>query len=153
MQEKDKEKLQIIINDGIVYKKKDMLLLLRDLGKVSYYEITGRRVKSLGKGYIMRLCCNSEEPSLFLNGRVYINVSAFDYLKLRQDGKKENTVFELYNEERIIRLVPQENVKPFSQIEKDLFGEKSIGFLGDELFPPDDLNAPPDMLGGGFSGN
>ncbi|MBU0686283.1 MAG: hypothetical protein KKB81_00320 [Candidatus Margulisbacteria bacterium] len=154
MEEKDKNKLQIIINDGIVYKKKDMLILLRDLGKVSYYEITGDGVKALGKGYIMRLCSNSEEPSLFLHGRIYINVSAFDFLKLKSDKSKKNTIFELHSASRIMRLVPEEILKPFPSLEKDFFGEKTVGGFVDDLFPPDDLSGPPDFMGGGgFIGN
>ena len=154
MKEKSDDKYQIIINDGIVYKKKDMLLLLRDLGKVAYYEVQKGRVRSLGKGYVMRLCCNSEEPSLFLNGRVYINVNAFSYLKLIKERRKENTIFELHSDNRIMRLVPEENAKPFAALEKDMFGEKTLGIFSDDIFPPDDLNAPPDLLGGGgFIGN
>lgn len=154
MKEKPSDKYQIIINDGIIYKKRDMLLLLRDLGKVAYYEVQRGRVKALGKGYVMRLCCNSEEPSLFLNGRIYINVNAFSYLKLIKDRRKEITIFELHSDTRVMRLVPEENVKPFAALEKEMFGEKTIGFIGDDLFPPDDPNAPPDLLGGGgFIGN
>ncbi|MFA4857710.1 MAG: hypothetical protein WC901_02345 [Candidatus Margulisiibacteriota bacterium] len=151
-QEKNNKRLPLIINDGIVYKKKDMLLLLRDLGKVSYQEIVGGRTMASGKGYLMRLSCNSEEPTLFLNGRVYINVALFDYLKLYKDGVRENTIFELYNEHRVMRIVPEETLRPYFPAEKEYLGEKAPGIFTDEFFPPDDL-APPEFLDGGMWGN
>ena len=66
-----KDHKQFIVNNGIVYNKRDMVTLLQDLGNVSYYELVDSKIVSQGKGYIMRLCCNSEEPTLFLQGRIY----------------------------------------------------------------------------------
>jgi hypothetical protein len=153
-QEKNNQRLPLIINDGIVYKKKDMLMLLRDLGKVSYQEFVGGRVRASGKGYLMRLSCNSEEPTLFLNSRVYINVALFDYLKLYKDGERENTIFELYNSDRIIRIVPEDIPRPYFPAEREYMGEKAPGAFMDEFYPPDDfLPPPPEFLGGGYWGN
>jgi len=132
-----KNNMQFIVNNGIVYNKKDMLMLVRDLGKVSYFEMVGGRVVNKGKGYILRVCSNSEEPTLFLAGRIYINVGNFNYLKLRKLKDVENTLFELIGEERTIKLVPDLSEKP--QIPSDILSGNFIEMEG--IFPPD-FDAP-----------
>jgi hypothetical protein len=135
---KDKlSKMQFIVNNGIVYNRKDMLMLIRDLGKVSYFEIVGGKVASKGKGYVMRVCSNSEEPTLFLAGRVYINVGSFNYLKLNKIKDADNTLFELVSDERTIKLVPDASEKPMLSPEE--FAENFIELEG--MFPPD-FDAP-----------
>lgn len=125
--------MQFIVNNGIVYNKKDMLMLIRDLGKVSYFEVVNGKVVSKGKGFVLRVCSNSEEPTLFLGGRVYINVGSFNYLKLRKIKETDNTLFELVGAERIIKLVPDIIEKaPFSA------GDFTENFLELEgMYPPD----------------
>jgi len=135
---KDKDnKIQFIVNNGIIYNKKDMLMLIRDLGKVSYFEIVGGKVVSKGKGYVLRVCSNSEEPTLFLAGRIYINVGSFTYLKLKKIKDSDNTLFELVSDERVLKLVPDLTEKPmFPQSE---FSDNLIELEG--MFPPD-FDAP-----------
>ncbi|MFH1709532.1 MAG: hypothetical protein ABH860_00490 [bacterium] len=131
---KDKNiNIQFIVNNGIVYNKRDMLMLIRDLGKVSYFEIIGGKVMSKGKGYVMRVCSNSEEPTLFLAGRVYINVGSFNYLKLKKIKDADNTLFELIGEERTIKLVPDTSEKPMLTPEE--LADSFIELEG--MFPPD----------------
>ena len=135
---KDKpDKMQFIVNNGIIYNKKDMLMLIRDLGKVSFYEIVGGKVVNKGKGYVMRVCSNSEEPTLFLGGRVYINVGSFNYLKLKKVKDADNTLFELVGDERTIKLVPDTSEKPALTPEE--LAESFIELEG--MFPPD-FDAP-----------
>jgi len=130
-------KIQFIVNNGIIYNKKDMLLLIRDLGKVSFFEIVDGKVVSKGKGYVMRVCSNSEEPTLFLGGRIYINVGSFNYLKLKKIKDSDNTLFELVSDERTVKLVPDTSEKPM--ISPDELAENFIELEG--LFPPD-FDAP-----------
>ena len=131
---KDKfSKMQFIVNNGIIYNKRDMLMLIRDLGKVSYFELAAGKVVSKGKGYVMRVCANSEEPTLFLGGRVYINVGSFNYLKLKKIKDADNTLFELVGEERTIKLVPDTSEK--TALLPEEFAENFIGLEG--IFPPD----------------
>jgi len=130
-------KIQFIVNNGIVYNKKDMLMLVRDLGKVSYFEIVNGKVESKGKGYVMRVCSNSEEPTLFLGGRIYINVGCFSYLKLKKIKDADNTLFELVSDERTIKLVPDISEKPMLLSED--FADSFIELEG--MFPPD-FDAP-----------
>ena len=128
---------QFIVNNGIIYNKKDMLMLIRDLGKVSYFEIVSGKVVNKGKGYVMRVCSNSEEPTLFLAGRIYINIGSFNYMKLKKIKDADNTLFELVSDERTIKLVPDTSEKPMLSPEE--MAESFIELEG--MFPPD-FDAP-----------
>ena len=134
---KEKTNVQFIVNNGIIYNKKDMLMLIRDLGKVSYFEIIGGKVVNKGKGYVMRVCSNSEEPTLFLAGRIYINVGSFNYMKLKKIKDADNTLFELVSDERTIKLVPDTSEKPMLSPED--MADSFIELEG--MFPPD-FDAP-----------
>jgi len=134
---KEKTNVQFIVNNGIIYNKKDMLMMIRDLGKVSYFEIVGGKVVNKGKGYVMRVCSNSEEPTLFLAGRIYINVGSFNYMKLKKIKDADNTLFELVSDERTIKLVPDTSEKPVLSPEE--LAESFIELEG--MFPPD-FDAP-----------
>jgi len=90
------------VNNGIVYNKKDMLMLVRDLGKVSYFELVNGKVVNKGKGYVLRVCANSEEPTFFLAGRIYINMGSFNFIKLKKIKDLSEDVHELKSLQRII---------------------------------------------------
>jgi len=137
MKENKPPKMQFIVNNGIIYNKKDMLMLIRDIGKVTYFEIVGGKVVHKGKGYIMRVCSNSEEPTLFLGGRIYINIGSFNYLKLGKIKDADNTLFELVSEERTIKIVPDISEKPVLMPED--IADNFIELEG--IFPPD-FDAP-----------
>jgi len=137
MKNKKNNNMQFIMNNGIVYNKKDMLMMVRDLGKVSYFEIVDGKVVNQGKGYVFRVCSNSEEPTLFLAGRIYINVATFNYLRLRKIKDSDNTLFELVSDERTVKLVPDANERP--PLTQDVFSENFIELEG--MFPPD-FDAP-----------
>lgn len=133
MKKENNKSMQFIVNNGIIYNKKDMLMLIRDLSKVSYFEFLSGKPASKGTGYVMRVCSNSEEPSLFLAGRIYINVGSFNYLKLRKIKDSDNTLFELVGEDRVIKLVPDLSEKP--RFLAGDFAEDFIELKG--MFPPD----------------
>ena len=130
---KNSAKMQFIVNNGIVYNKKDMLMLIRDLGKVSYFEFIDGKVASKGKGYVLRVCANSEEPTLFLGGRIYINVGSFNFIRLKKIKESDNTLFELVSDDRVIKLVPDISEKPIFADQE--FADNFIELEG--MFPPD----------------
>ena len=134
---KEKTNVQFIVNNGIIYNKKDMLMIIRDLGKVSYFEIVGGKVVNKGKGYVMRVCSNSEEPTLFLAGRIYINVGSFNYMKLKKIKDADNTLFELVSDIRTIKLVPDTSEKPMLSPE-----DLANSFIELEGMFPTDFDAP-----------
>lgn len=126
--------LQFIMNEGIIYNKRDMLTLLRDLGCVIYYEFLNGKVTEKGRGYIMRVSANSEEPTLFLSGRIYINVNVLDFIKVKKVKEQEKTLFELYINDRVIKLLPDDNPRNQPPLSQSLFADKLIelGIVADE---------------------
>lgn len=147
-----KYKNQLIVNNGIVYNKKDMLMLLRDLGNVNYYELVGGQLSEKGKGFIYRVCANSEEPTLFLSGRIYINVNSFDFLKLSKVKGGSNTLFELVSDERTIKIVPSLADVSNHPIIKGSFADKmaELGIFNEYLFGED---GPEASFGDGLTEN
>ncbi|MFC1559912.1 hypothetical protein ACFL4F_02265 [Candidatus Margulisiibacteriota bacterium] len=139
-----KNKLQMIVNDGLIYNRKDMLMLLRDIGNVNYYEIAGGEIMNKGKGFIYRVCANSEEPTLFLSGRIYINVSSFSHLKLSKIKGSTNTLFELVGDTRTIKLVPSLKDKLDHPLIKGTFADKmaELGIFSDEMFLEGNMDLP-----------
>jgi len=137
-----KKDLQFIVNDGIIYNKRDIMYLLWDLGYITYYEIEGEKVLNRGKGYIMRVSANSEDPTLFLNGRVYINVNSVDYLKVRKI-KEFSTMYELFCDKRVIKVIPDNKKQvspPFRYIADAMVG---IDVVTEEEMPPEGFDDPP----------
>ena len=124
---KAKNKIQFIVNEGILYNKRDILMLLRDLGNVVYYEVKDGGIVNKGRGYIMRVSASSEEPTLFLSGRIYINVAVFDYMRVQKVKGSDRTMFELYSGDRVIKILPDDKhgQTPLSQ---SLFADKLIEF-------------------------
>ncbi len=97
--------IQFIVNEGIIYSKRDIMSILWDLGHIIYYEVSGDKVLNKGKGLIMRVSANAEDPTLFLNGRIYINVLSVDYLKVKK-VKDSITLYELHGGDRLIKIIP-----------------------------------------------
>jgi len=135
-----KKDLQFIVNDGIIYNKRDIMYLLWDLGYISYYEVVGDKVANHGKGYIMRVSSNSEDPTLFLNGRVYINVNSIDYLKVRKI-KNFSTMYELFCDGRVIKIIPDNKKHPNPPFK--YFADTMVGidiFRGDDDISPENFD-------------
>jgi hypothetical protein len=126
--------LQFIVNEGIIYGKRDMLTILRDLGYVVYYEFDGVKILGKGRGYIMKVCANSEEPTLFLAGRIYINVNILDYIKVGKVKGQDKTLFELHSGDKIIKILPDDNPRREPPLSQSLFAYKLIelGIVTDE---------------------
>lgn len=141
-----KDKLQLIVNNGIVYNKKDILMLLRDIGNANFYEVINGNIVNKGKGFIYRVCANSEEPTLFLSGRVYINVNSFDYLRVSKAKSSNNTLFELVSDDRTIKLVPLLSDRTSNPLVKGSFADRmeELGLFNDDTFHDDNLDLPFD---------
>ncbi len=135
-QSKAKNKIQFIVNEGILYNKRDILMLLRDLGNVIYYEVRDGNIVNKGRGYIMRVSASSEEPTLFLSGRIYINVAVFDYMRVKKIKGSDRTMFELFSGDRIIKIIPDEK-RGAGPLPQGLFADKLIefGIMSDDGAP------------------
>lgn len=100
-------RIPCVVNEGTLYRHKDMIRILHDVGQVRYQELFNNQVVRQGEGFVIGVFASSQSASMFLNKRIYINVKGFDHLKvsLDTDGR---TCFELVNHGRTIRLIPQE---------------------------------------------
>jgi glutaminase len=94
-----------IINTGVVVNKLDMRRLLSDLGRVRYIYTYQGQLHSEGEGDVMEVFANSQRSTLIANHALYLNISSFDYLELKQSKEKE-TYFDLVQEEVCLRLIP-----------------------------------------------
>ncbi|MEK7376627.1 MAG: hypothetical protein AABZ57_05645 [Candidatus Margulisiibacteriota bacterium] len=140
--DRSKKDLQFIVNEGIVYNKRDMMNLLWDLGYVIYFETERERILNKGKGFVMRVSVNKDDPTLFLNGRVYINVNSFDYLKMKK-VRESLTLYELHSESRVMKIVPDTKKHagpPFRYVTDAMVG---LGVMPEELFPPEAFEEGP----------
>ncbi|NMF67046.1 hypothetical protein DP113_22075 [Brasilonema octagenarum UFV-E1] len=94
-----------IINTGVVVKKLDMRRLLSDLGRVRYIYTYQGQLQSEGEGDVMEVFANPQRSTLIANHALYLNISSFDYLELKQSKEKE-TYFDLVQEGVCLRLIP-----------------------------------------------
>ncbi len=128
--------MQFIVNDGIIYGKRDIMNLLWDLGHIIYYEIENDRILNKGKGFIMRVSANNDDPTLFLNGRIYINVCSIDYMRVKK-VKESITLYELHFDNRVLKIVPdikKQAFPPYRLVADSMVG---LGVVGEEEFPPE----------------
>ena len=137
--------LQFIVNDGIIYNKRDIMTLLWDLGFIVYFEVDAERVLNKGRGFIMRVSMNNEEPTLFLNGRVYLNVNTFDYMRVKK-VKESMTLYELHSENRIIKIIPDTKKQQSPQFKYVADAMAGLGAMAEEEFPVENLDDSSDDL-------
>lgn len=105
MDEKEfKNQIPCVIDNGILYNKKDMLRILRDIGHTRYIEFNDGEIKNSGEGYIVSVVMNSYNGNIIANKRIYLNVNGFDYLKLSKEDGYVN--FDLVNDPIVLRLIP-----------------------------------------------
>lgn len=97
-----------IIDNGIVVNKRDMQRLLVDLGRVRYIHTQDGQMQSEGEGYVLEVFADDCHSTLVANHALYLNVSSFDYLELKQSPEQE-TYFDLVQEGRQLRLIPLSN--------------------------------------------
>ena len=111
--------ISCLVESGIVYSKRDMIRILRDLDHVEYVDLVDSIIVAQGQGYVIEVYANSFDSTLVFNNRLHINVNGFDFLKLRSNPKKE---VELISGHRIIKLTPLTNILKAnrSQIEEEI---------------------------------
>lgn len=97
-----------LIDTGILVNKQDITRLLSDLTHVKYIYWQDGALKSQGEGYILDVFADQGRSTLIANHAVYINVSSFDYLELKQSDDSDS-YFDLVQEGLILRLIPLSN--------------------------------------------
>jgi hypothetical protein len=106
MEEREaKNKIQCIVDEGIVLNRRDMVRILRDLGHVHYQDLLDGNVQSQGEGLIAGVVSNQNASTIVVNRRLYINVNGFDFMRLGRTDDDTSTI-DLVDEKRTIRLLP-----------------------------------------------
>ena len=108
----EENQLSCLVDYGIVYSKRDMIRVLRDLDKVEYLDLIDNLAVAKGEGYVIEVYANGHDSTIIFNNRLHINVNGFDFLKMKTSP--ENTV-ELISGHRIIRLKPLTNILKTNQ--------------------------------------
>lgn len=97
-----------IIDTGIIVNKRDMRMLLADLGHVRYVHTQDGQQQSAGEGYVLEVFADRDRSTLVANHALYLNVYSFDYLELNSSPDQE-TFFDLIQDTRKLRLIPLSN--------------------------------------------
>lgn len=148
----DKNKIQCIVDEGVLANRRDMVRILRDLGHVHYEDLVDGHVRTRGEGYVANVCSNPTAATVFVNKRLYINVNGFDYMKMARTGT-DDTAIELVDDRRTIRLLPSSDgvqdrqafiaeggmVAPQGALERMLGVEPGEAFYEEDLDESDEL--------------
>ena len=108
----EENQISCLVDYGIVYSKRDMIRVLRDLDRVEYVDLIDNLAVAQGEGYVIEVYANANDSTIIFNNRLHINVNGFDFLKMKTSP--ENTV-ELISGHRIIRLKPLTNILKTNQ--------------------------------------
>lgn len=96
-----------IIEQGIIVNKDDIYRLLSDLGQVTYDYWLDNEWQTSGEGWVMEVFRDRQQSTIVANQTLYLNVNSFDYLQLGL-GSEEQTLIDLFQDNRQLRLVPLE---------------------------------------------
>ena len=99
--------ISCLVEQGIIYSKRDMIRILRDLDRVLYVDLIDNASVADGEGYVVEVYANSYDSTLVFNHRLHINVNSFDFLKITSQPDK---LVELISGHRIIKLKPLTNI-------------------------------------------
>ncbi|OGI20469.1 MAG: hypothetical protein A3B68_03010 [Candidatus Melainabacteria bacterium RIFCSPHIGHO2_02_FULL_34_12] len=104
--------ISCLVDYGIVYSKRDMIRILRDLDRVEYIDMIDNLSVAKGEGFVIEVYANSYDSTIVFNNRLHINVNGFDFLKIKTTPEK---IIELISGHRIIRLKPLTNILKSNQ--------------------------------------
>ena len=99
--------ISCLVEQGIIYSKRDMIRILRDLDRVLYVDLIDNASVANGEGYVVEVYANGYDSTLVFNNRLHINVNSFDFLKIISQPEK---LVELISGHRIIKLKPLTNI-------------------------------------------
>ena len=99
--------ISCLVDYGIVYSKRDMIRILRDLDRVDYIDLIDSVTVAKGEGYLVEVYANSYDSTIVFNHRLHINVNSFDLLKIKSTPNK---LVELVSGHRVIQLKPLTNI-------------------------------------------
>ncbi len=103
----NENQISCLVDSGIVYSKRDMIRVLRDLDRVEYIDFIDSTTVAQGEGYIVEVYINGYDSTIVFNNRLHINVNGFDFLKIKTNPER---LVELISGHRIIQLKPLTNI-------------------------------------------
>ncbi len=129
--------ISCLVEQGIIYSKRDMIRILRDLDRVLYLDLIDNASVANGEGYVVEVYANSFDSTLVFNNRLHINVNSFDFLKITTQPEK---LVELISGHRVIKLRPLTNILQANQsrIEEEI-DEQRIA-IASQLACDDEVN-------------
>ena len=119
MREELENKIPCLVEYGIIYSKRDMIRILRDLDRVQYVDLIDNLTVASGEGFVIDVYANTYDSTLIFNNRIHLNVNGFEILKIRSTPEK---IVELISGHRTIKLKPLTNImkQSHSQIEEEI---------------------------------
>ena len=99
-----RNRIQCVVDEGIVLDHRDMARILRDLGHVRYEHWQDGKLRMAGEGMVCNVVANPTASTIVVNRRLYINVNGFSHMQLT--NVEENTAIDLVDDHRTIRLLP-----------------------------------------------
>ena len=129
--------ISCLVEQGIIYSKRDMIRILRDLDKVNYTDLIDSASVASGEGYVVEVYANGFDSTLIFNNRLHINVNSFDFLKISSQPEK---MVELISGHRIIKLKPLTNILQANQarIEEEIDEQRIT--IASQLACDDEVN-------------
>ena len=129
--------ISCLVDTGIVYSKRDMIRILRDLDRVFYTDLIDNLSVANGEGYVVEVYANSYDSTLVFNNRLHINVNSFDFLKITTQPDR---LVELISGHRVIKLRPLTNILQANQsrIEEEIDEQRVV--IANQLALDDEVN-------------
>lgn len=113
-----------IINEGTVFRKKDMLRALETLDTIRYEQIVDSQTMSSGEATIAGIFASRHAATLLVNAFLYININSFDYLRFYLNGEGR-TVVELAGDSMTLKLTAIEGeATPPCKLERRMYGDE-----------------------------
>lgn len=103
-QREDRNRIPLVVDDGIIANRRDMVRVLRDLGHVRYAELVGDETRASGEGLVAHVAAHDTAATIVANRRIYLNVNGFDFLRLGRGS--DGAAFDLVTDNRTLRLEP-----------------------------------------------
>lgn len=106
MESRDQQnQLQCVVDEGLIVNRRDMSRILGDVGQVRYQELFAGAIRRQGEGIIVHVAASDHAATVIVNKRLYLNVNAFDCLRLSCD-EAGGAIIDLVMDARTLRLIP-----------------------------------------------
>ncbi|MDX1918534.1 MAG: hypothetical protein SFT81_05275 [Candidatus Caenarcaniphilales bacterium] len=134
-----------IIDQGLIFNKRDMVRILQGLDRVEYSEVLEGQESERREGYLVEIFEDENEATIFFNRRIHININSFEYLQINHHPVSEshNKASENSEDRQLSLTVSQTQAAMIYTVELVLPGGRKIILrpLSDPLENPAPLQA------------